>query len=252
MPVGRKPLIPASQLEYFKREYQAGFMSNVQIAEVVGRSEAWVRRWAKILGLKKSDAHLPVKLNTKKQAELLNSGKADEARTNCEESRSHTQKEIQEHKALVTTEILRAHRTSLAQIRTMTDQLVEELAIMSTYPEEMSRICEIVAHAQFPDDGQEHEVTERIRMYEKMFTLHARTPVLNSLVNSLTKLIESERKTFGLDKEAGGDGGGNQGLGGNSPENLLAAVLANKEELTVNLQINNYGGSDNGQDQRED
>jgi hypothetical protein len=226
------PNMTKEAFELFKREFEAGLMSNAMIGRTIGRSEGWVRQWGKKLNLKKCEriptSILPDTMVTSEDGTV----------TVCE---SDISKGIDDHKANVTTAIIREHQGSLAQLRTLTDQLIQELAILSSYPTEIRKIAELVSLAQFPEDEDGKLVAERIKTYDKLLRMGNRVPALNSLVNSLTKLIETERKAFGLDKEASIDNLPD-GLGV-TPEKLLGHILQNKEALTLNLQINNnYGG----------
>jgi hypothetical protein len=222
-----KPDISKTLLDILVREYQAGLLSNPQIGKEIGKSEGFVRKWAKVLGLKREKNIVT-------------------ARGACVVVRDEdipTPAESKEHAVRVASEVIKDHSSVLRTARTLAEQLLGELRILSDYPDEMVRVAEIVAHAQFTDDTDGKLVADRIRMYEKLLTLSNRSKDLNTLAQALTRIVDAERKAVGLDKEGGGNSHMVGGLGV-TPESLLMHVIENKEQLTINLQVNNYGGSD--------
>ena len=66
-------------------------------------------------------------------------------------------------------------------------------------------------------------------MYRKMLTLSSRAKDLTNLANALGKIIDQERKAFGLDEDKGGDDGQAMGL---AAEALLEAIKRSGKELS--------------------
>jgi len=221
------PRISTIELEFLTREYQAGLLSNVAIGKELGKSETWVRRWAEKMNLVK-EKH-PFVQRDAQSVEMA--------------SKIVTKESAEEHRIRVTQRILDEHSSNWDEMRQLAASLLKELRILSEYPEEMSKIAELVASASFPEDSDGKLVAERMAMYEKLLTLSTRSKDLLTLSAALTKITNADRKRIGLDRPGTSSGGGVDGLGV-TPESLLSHIINNKEEITVNMQINNYRGSE--------
>jgi hypothetical protein len=230
-PEVKLPDLPLKKLQFLIREYQSGKLSNYKIGAEIKRSEKFVRIWAARMGLKKN---LAQEVRQRTMEKLLGIQNAEQERSKCGTGRdiaANIKENAVESAANTNVAVIRSHQGITGKLKVLSDQLVTELEIISKYPEQMDRVAEIIAAADFPDEDDEKHVKKQLAMFRKALTLGSRVSDLTNLANAISKILDAERKAFNLDADPNEKGGGSGELGVEL-EVLLAAL---KEEETVEV-----------------
>ncbi len=226
----RLPDISLQKLQTFISEYSAGRLSNVKLGKLIGRGEGWVRLWAKRMNLQKDLAD-EVRQRTMEKLIGIHPASQDPRKKHAQMRTTYEQtvdKAI-ETAAETSVAVIREHQGITGKLRILSDQLIEELKIVSKYPEEMERVAEIIARADFHDLDDEKLLQERLATYRKVLTLSSRAKDLTNLANALTKILDAERKAFNLDADGGGDVATEMGV----EVELLLAEIRQEESVEV-------------------
>ncbi|MCK4782119.1 MAG: hypothetical protein KAV87_00100 [Desulfobacteraceae bacterium] len=226
-PEVRLPDISLQKLQTFITEYSAGRLSNVKLGKLIGRTEGWVRIWAKKMRLEKNLAEEVRQRTMEKLLGIHPSNTARKKNAQLRKSYDQTVDKAIENAAETSVAVIREHQGITGKLRVLGEQLVAELTTISQYPEEMDKIAELIATADFAGDGDEKIVQERLATYRKVLTLGARAKDITNLANALTKILDAERKAFNLDAEGGGGGDTEMGV----EVELLLATIRQEESV---------------------
>lgn len=167
-------------------EYSKGILSNRQIAEQHGITEAAIRKKAKQLSWAK-DLKEKIRIEAEKKV------RAQEYATKCaltEEGKIEQRKEI-EIAAITQSNIIITHRKDIARNRVIGAKMLDELEAHTDFKEIFETLGELMS-----DPNSNYDRLNE--MYKKVISMPGRVDVYKKLTESLKATIGMEREAYGI------------------------------------------------------
>lgn len=184
--------------EKIEFDYRAGVMSLREIGELHEVNYVKIKRRADKEGW---DRDLTARIQAKAKALVTKQPvTADET-----EKRLVTENETITENANLIANVIRSHRTGLANLQKVCDDLMSELVTQSISKEALQQIAELAILQQTQDGDQPDpkDVQKRLDSFLKLLGLSDRADTFKKLVDAKTRLVTLERTIFDFDKGAG-------------------------------------------------
>lgn len=190
-------------IERFSEDFRLGSFTTREMGAKHGVSEAYVRKLAKQLGLKKD-------LAEKVRARVRENVVRNTVRANPKDDEIAVAQAAEAPTALVL-----SHQKGLAKQRKTVDMLAEQLNFAATHRDDLAKVLAV-------DPADEKELAAARRTVAKLLGLSVNAAVARDLTVAYGNVIKLERQAFNLDADGAGDKDGD-----------LAALIKAGRERTL-------------------